>query len=99
MTTGQMDWLDDQRRLGHLPKPAPIPRVEFKFDSDPDVASFFDDLWVKLRDEDARMRSQVLPSPPVGWEWHAELRAEEDEAGLAGAVRVRLVYTIRQVTP
>lgn len=49
-----------------------------------------------LMAEDARMRSEVLPDPPEGWEWACELRTSDND-GIRGEVVVRLHYTLVEV--
>lgn len=55
-------------------------------------------LHAKIGEEDARARS-LLPDPPDGWEWEAQLQTEAVGAHVLGEVVVRIVYRLREVTP
>lgn len=60
------------------------------------VRKAFRDLEKALWAEDARMRSEVLPSPPEGYRWVSDLVVSDDL--ISAGVRVRLQYHL-EVTP
>lgn len=53
------------------------------------------DLEAAVWAEDARMRSEVLPSPPEGWEWRSDLVTSEDL--VSAGVKIRLQYHLEEV--
>lgn len=50
------------------------------------------DLEAAVRAEDARMRSEVLPTPPGGFRWVSALSTSDDL--VSSGVTVRLVYRL-----
>lgn len=49
--------------------------------------------------EDERMRRDVLPAAPAGYEWDSTLEPTSEPDGIIGDVRLRLVYRLRKVEP
>lgn len=68
-------------------------------DRDNPVRSMVDDLMARVLAEDARMR-RLLPAPPPGMRWDAELQSREPDYNFTrntADVVVRLVYRLRKI--
>lgn len=79
------------------------PKSVVSFDLAPDLdihrsmASVMDELFAKIKAEDERLR-RLLPAPPKGYSWHAELMADQafDWGGLHGDTTYRLRYRLKE---
>jgi hypothetical protein len=63
-----------------------------------DAGVITDKLMRDVRNEDLRMRSEVLPTPPEGYRWQGEMQTSSiDYSSLVGEFRVRLVYRMEKI--